>query len=300
VKRLLDTGPSPEGLGWHPIGTLLVCAQRYAQSYIVDRPVRLAGVNPATVISGGTGQTLVNARRARSLGTVIHQALAHHYTVMGRLPGWEELFSPEEAIDQGAGPELSAQAHVIWSQYTRAFPATADAQDWEVLAVEQMMIVDLDGIPYGQRADLVARHRATGRVYAWDHKTTGGPGGEKGVEKFALSGQILGLDYLTHRIYGPEAGNGVFINLIRTRPSATAIDRFTRQRAPAAPNALARFEDTVRHARRRLVVLQDVPPAEWPMTVDPWVCGSCDYADRCRLGHAEAPPVAVDAAESAD
>lgn len=269
ARALLDTGQST--VGWHRHGTVLVCPQKYEYSY-VRLVERMTSDAPA-------------------LGTLVHAALAHHYALIGNLAvvtGADAIHPPHDAIDACAkrdGSEhLVAQAHAIFNDYIRFWSPPAELDRWEILAVEREIQNTIDGQLYTQRVDLITRERSTGKVYFWDHKTAGGFGQAYGIDQYGMSGQVLGLRWLGE--HGPfDPFGGVYINLIRTRPTGEPRDRFLRGTPPEAPGASRRFEDAVREARTRIEV--GMRTGRWPQVLDPTVCFAykgCEYLNKCRWG----------------
>ncbi len=215
--KLLETGMS--SIGWHRHGAILTCPMKYSHQFLL-----------------GTAQGFSSGR---SLGTALHLALAHHYLKLVDVEKFKQLllWEPADAIDAylGLQSEQRAHAHVLWNLYLKEYPGAVDKRFWTVMAVEEELFTTLDGAPYGQRADLVARRVEDGKVYIWDHKTMGGFGQGYGESQFTMSGQILGLTWIGRQLYKNEFA-GVLLNCIRTTPALTQNKRFFRVPAQSAPD----------------------------------------------------------------
>jgi hypothetical protein len=224
--------------------------------------------------------------KARNLGTALHQALAHHYLKFS-MPDYftdEQLAEPSDAIilSLGKTSEQLKHAQYLWDQYIKTYPWSVDSQQFEVLEVESELFIKIDGEDYCQRADLVTRRKSDGKVYIWDHKTMGGFGQQYGVDQFALSGQILGLQWIGRELYGRDFG-GCLINGIRTSPTNQA-QRFFRQEPPASPGAVSEFPLAIIHARKLIAEYEST--GYYPKVLDGTVChayGGCDHLQNCRF-----------------
>lgn len=278
--KILNTGQS--SVGWHRHGTVLLCPQKYAYSYVLAKKRS-------------------TAKPAPFLGTLVHLGLAHLYLWMGlvqrgkRAPyvRWREaiethavaseegkLFSPPQQI------ELAAKALAIVDKYSQTY-AESDTKQLEILKVEHEIRTQIDGELYTQRADLIVRSVRDDKVFIWDHKTAGGFGLSYGAAQYTLSGQILGLDYLGAELYGSNFG-GVLLNMIGTKRPGD----FERVYAAAAPDSRARWIESLRHARKMIKHFEkkNLDVMQYPRVLDPTVCyayGGCDYYDACRWGAIE-------------
>jgi hypothetical protein len=254
-----------------------VCPQKYAYEYVMEVP-RL----PST--------------GARLLGSAFHAALAHHYlSFTDAAPA--DLAPPEAAIanackDAPDGKERRAHAIMLFREYITIYVPKAEQERWEVLTVEEPLWMDIDGTPYGQRADLVWRNRSTGKVVIIDHKTIGGFGQKYGADQFVLSGQMLGYHALGRANYGDDF-DGVLLNCVRTAPTGRVQDRYFRESPPNAPAAVKGFVDTIRHRRLLIESLaRRYEPNDYPKALDNVVCmayGGCDHVSRCRWGSGSTP-----------
>lgn len=273
--QFIDTGPSR--VGWHRHGLVLLCPQKYSHTYLTVEAIEAR----KTLTGSGGG--------ARTLGSAVHAGLAHHYALMTGNKQYHDLASPARAIDaSGEGfPDETRHAHAIFSSYVQVWHPEVEREQFRVLAVELEIEVEIDDEPYTQRVDLVTQDRKTGKVWFWDHKTTGS-GLAYAAEGYTLSGQILGLNYLgdreSQRLFGAPFG-GVTLNMIGKKPIGGLKDRFLRTQPQPAPGSLSQFENTIRFARSRIKDLAHLDPYSYPRVLDPLVCGAyggCDFKSSCR------------------
>lgn len=259
--KLINSGPSR--VGWHKHGLVLLCAKKYAETYLVEREPEEPG-------------------GARLFGTALHNGLAHHYAIM---QGQTGLLSPQQAIDETLKDFEAERRHAqgLFKSYVTFWHPEQERKQFRVVAIEQELETQIDGELYTQRIDLITQNLQSGLIFFWDHKSTSS-NAAYAAESYQLSGQIIGLAYFGQLKYGAMFG-GVTLNMISKKPYGEPRDRFVRCPAPAAPGALAQFENTIRAARARIAQFKDWAPADWPRTLDPLVCGAyggCDFTASCR------------------
>jgi len=292
---LLDAGQSTRG--WHRNQTMLRCAQLFAYKYLL-------GLNV-------TGEPRIK-------GSLAHIGAAHHYARMqARQQGWDpdRYHDPMTAIEL-----LAASEGPDWTKHVPKIQAAIRAyvdkygldEVFEVLAVEQQyhhriaappgttrvakdpvtgdLRRDLPEVPvesflFSLRADLTVRDRSTGRVRWIDHKSTGRVHGSSQVRKFTLSGQFLGMQVVGAEFYGDKWG-GCQVNFIGLEPPHS----FLRRAPPAAPNALAHFEQAIVDSEMEQIRLEREgrDPWSYPKKLNEQVCGGrygpCDGWDLCQWG----------------
>ena len=61
---------------------------------------------------------------------------------------------------------------------------------WEVLSTEEAGVVSIGGEDHELHIDLVARHKQSGDIYLWDHKTSSKPASPTYWKGFELSAQL--------------------------------------------------------------------------------------------------------------
>lgn len=154
---LLNSGPSRRG--WHRLGLVLQCPQKYAWNYL----------NPA---NPGSRITPPLAR-----GILIHVALAHHYErIRFYQQGKDPLLvhHPREAVRLVAADSPQLLKHVdiamnAYAAYAKHWQVEAEMQEMEILMVEDVLETDVRGHLFTGRLDLAYRDLA-GRVWVTDHK----------------------------------------------------------------------------------------------------------------------------------
>lgn len=276
--KFVNAGSSGQW-GWHATELAMKCPQAFAYNYRVDW--------------GTAGKPNTGEKPALIKGSLVHQGMAHFYLrLRDERDGIEETdwADPDDAIDDCAeklGP--GAEKYVQTAKETvRAYAAHFCNESWMPLDVEEVFTADIGGWKFTQRLDLVVRD-AAGKVLIVDHKTTGMLSPET-AQRYALSGQFLGMAQFGNLIWGSEFG-GVWLNLIELPDSRTnKKPRFLRQPIAPSPHALRLFPLTVHHARERVAALDasGVNPWEWPKALSETVCvssyGACEWFERCRWG----------------
>lgn len=276
--KFVNAGSSGQ-FGWHAVELAMKCPQAFAYNYRVDWG------NPG---KPGTGE-----KPALLKGSLVHQGLAHHYLrVRDYQDGLEqtEWADPDDAIDDCAsklGPYAGKYVQLA-KEVVRSYAAHFCNESWSPMDVEEVFTANIGGRNFTQRLDLVVRD-ASGRVLIVDHKTTGMITPET-AQRYALSGQFLGMANFGRLIYGEQFG-GVWLNLIELPPPGTNRQpKFLRQPIAPAPNALRLFPLTVHHARERIEELDkmNLDPMEWPKALSETVCvnsyGACEWFEMCRWG----------------
>ncbi len=282
VKILLNTGPSARG--WHRLEAFLRCPRLFALGY------------------GRSGESeemmAMNRKRfppAEPLvrGSMAHAGLAHLYARLkasraGEDP--ERYYRPSEAVSLVAatfgdmGVELLTPVLGILNAYVARY--ASEATTMRVVGIEHLLTMEVEpdkpGWPkeilYTARADLI-HERTDGKVWIMDHKCVGKIE-SKSIERYALSGQFLGLQHLGWKTYG-ECFGGVELNLLGMKGPT-----FLRQVIDPAPWALEHFLDTVRHVEEGIARFEAT--GEAPGSFSEFTCmtpyGKCPAFHMCRFG----------------
>jgi hypothetical protein len=267
--KLLDTGPSERG--WHRLERFLTCALRFYW-----RDVAKVEMPP--------GDALVR-------GSIGHVGLAHWYAQealrrRGQSDEADTFYSPHEAMARVAakfgdtGEEMLPIALRAVDRYTSTWGTDFDR--WTVIGIEKGLRTEFgEGALYTARADLIVRD-ANGKVWIVDHKFVGRIE-DKVFQRYAMSGQFLGLHHLGVRTFGNTFG-GLLINAVGCNDG-----QMIRRSPEPAPWALARFPRLVVDTERRISELQGLGDVNaWPMAVSETSCftpyGKCDHFNRCRWG----------------
>ena len=243
--KFIDAGSSGEW-GWHATEIALRCPRLFAYQYRMPKAAE-DGDRPALL-----------------KGSLVHQGLAHHYARRRSADAGtdvEEWATPAAAIDDCAS-KLGRHANKyvdLAKSAVQQYAVHWSHERVEVLHVEDVFRADIEGYLFTQRFDLVVRE-VDGRVWIWDHKTTGRLSGSV-AERYTLSGQFLGMSSFGRSVFGDEFG-GVRLNFIEIADNKPC--RFVRQLPDPAPQALKNFPLTVLHARETIDMLDKsgLPPGE--------------------------------------
>lgn len=273
MGKLLDTGPSPRG--WHRVQNMLECAQKYSYRYNLDKEPTFSAA-------------------ALLKGSLMHLALAHHYQrlknkQLGLDP--EEWLPAKEAVDLKClqEPENIDYQDLInncYDEYVNRW--MIEDQHLKILEVEKLAYVVIDDLERDKKYLLTGRFDMVveweGKVWVVDHKTTSRLSSSH-EKYYAVSGQLIGYEYMARQIYGERLG-GVLLNFAQH----TVPCKFERRKIPPRPNLSAQFAPTIIDAERRITDLQNSgrPYDQWPKAMNELSCytryGACPYIEDCKYG----------------
>ena len=218
-------------------------------------------------------------------GSKVHKALERYY---GGIDQAEILakFKDEygEQLNLTDMAKTKDNGVLLLTQYFN-YAKSLDAQ-FEVLSVEVSDTFEfVTGIPYTVKIDLVIKNKATGEVYAMDHKTTG-----KGLDysywqEFEVSSAITAYTDYCIRKYGQCSG--VIINAIkcgfrqrayRGEPAGFHYD-FQRQVFNRTKEQISFWEkDTVKWMEW---IEESKESGVFPLHQSKMTCGYCQYKELC-------------------
>ena len=283
---VIFTGPSPRG--WHRLQMAAECLQRYAWGY-----------------ESGPRKD-ISKKPPLAIGTLIHLALAQHYS---RMKQEQEGKNPNEFMDPIEAVKLVAQVQGIEEHVgnvTETYEAYSqrywqDLHERRIFAVEVLFDGRLEPTsPMELLADCLSDepewYRLTGRVdlmfydlgerlWAEDHKSSSRLT-KRHKEYFAISGQMLGYETICRQKH-PEL-HGFKINLIQHAGQKTP--SFDRLSLPPRPALEAQFVDRACDIERAIArcKAEGRPVDQWPKAMSELTCyhryGPCDYIDQCRMG----------------
>ena len=272
--KLINAGSSGEW-GWHATEAALRCPQLFAYYHRI----------PNALGKDGNRDPLLK-------GSLVHAGLAHYYARLqsaqaGRDP--EEWATPDRAVDACAEELGTASLKFVdmAKQVIREYAAHYATDTLMPLHVEEVFTANIGGRKFTQRLDLVARGTKSGKIYIYDHKTSGRLASIG--RRYTLSGQFLGMEMFGREVFGAEFG-GVVANVIQLPAKHGDRCVFERMGQQPAPHAQRGFALTVLHARERIEALDasGIDPWEWPKVLSEQVCvtayGPCDGFDLCRWG----------------
>ena len=272
--KLLQTGPSPRG--WHRLQLMLECPQKWSYRYNMD----LEPAFPAAALTKGS---------------MMHLALAHHYKRMQNKQQGKpenEWLDPVLALHQSCQEEPGNQEFLemiseVYQQYTSRY-RTEDLA-WKIVAVEEMAYTTVKDEKTGKehlltgRFDLVVEDRQ-GKIWVVDHKTTSRLSSAH-AKFYAVSGQLLGYEYIARQIFGSQLG-GIMLNLVQHTGSV----KFERLKISPRPFMSSQFSQTVIDAE---TMIEDLTNSgrdhmKWPKAMNELTCytryGACPYIDHCKYG----------------
>jgi hypothetical protein len=286
TKILLNTGPSARG--WHRLEAFIRCPRLFALGYG----------------RSGESEEMAQANRKRFpptkqlvRGSMAHAGLAHLYARLkasreGADP--EIYYRPSEAVSLVAatfgdmGIELLNPVLGILNAYVARY--AGEVTMMRAVGVETPLSMEVEHFYKGVRALSIASHsytaradliheRADGKVWIMDHKCVGKIE-SKSIERYALSGQFLGLQHLGWATYG-ECFGGVELNLLSMKNHD-----FLRKVIDPAPWALEHFLDTVRYVEEGIARFEMT--GEAPGSFSEFTCmtpyGKCPAFHMCRFG----------------
>lgn len=290
LMNIINAGKSERG--YHRLGLASVCLRSYAYTY-ADK----VGSGEAGGRSSSEGTDSVPLIR----GSLLHLGLAHHYAhqsirkhgyalVNGvRITDSEELLPPVEAVEQEA-----ERNGILWTGHVPSIVDCISAyarrwgndDGWDILGIEHEYRMRLPKVPrevslYTQRADLVIREKATGKIWIVDHKSAYMLN-SKTAKQYVLHGQFLGYQAIGRKEYGSEFG-GVLLNRIKINGH-----EFDRRPTEPAPASVSGFVQNMVHVEQQILQYQGLPPERWPGTLHETVCvskyGECPFFHRCQWG----------------
>ncbi len=277
MKTLIDTGPSRRG--WHRLEAHMRCPTLFAWGY------GQAGAGGEAAERSRTrfppGPPLVR-------GSIGHVGLAHLYA---RLKAVQEssdpdrFYLPTEAMGLVADSfgELGAEMLPVATRVVRAYAEHFGREKWKVVGVEKEEETRFGQYLYTARVDLEYADRA-GKVWFLDHKLVSKLEA-KVLNRYTLSGQILGLLHLGSRKHGDRFG-GVQLNLLGVNPIS-----FIRHVPDPAPWLLERFPEIVVEAEKAISRTEDLLRQNLTVPASPseFTCynsyGRCPAFELCRWGN---------------
>lgn len=268
--KLLDAGASPRG--WSRLSTVLQCPQKFAYTYLLSQ-------EQGGGRTGGNSPALIK-------GSVIHLGLAHYYR---RMQAVQEGTDPDEWFEPNMAMRmLCLKEGDLWMEHLMACIECVEAYiaHWQhdgftVVAVEEMIYTHIDDHLITGRVDLAIKDSA-GKVFFVDHKTTGRINSTQ-KKYYAISGQLIGYEYMGRQIFGEHFG-GMILNQVQHR----APQKFLRLNLPPAPEMLQRFPQVVKDAEATIKRLEGRPLDQYPMAMNELTCfhryGACAFVEKCKWG----------------
>ncbi len=286
-KILIDTGPSRRG--WHRLEAHLRCPQLFAWGYG----------------QAGSGDPEARERSRRQFppgpplvrGSIGHVGLAHLYARLKAVQEGDDpnrFYLPTEAMGLVAGSfgELGRGMLPVATRVVRAYAEHFSHERWKVVGVEKEEETYFGRYLYTARVDLEYEDRA-GKIWFADYKIVSRLEG-KVLNRYTLSGQILGLMHLGSRKHGDQFG-GVQLNLLGVNPIS-----FIRHVPDPAPWLLERFPELVIHAEEAISRTEELLSLGQVIPASPseFTCynsyGQCPAHGLCRWGVETSASITLD------
>lgn len=219
-------------------------------------------------------------------GSIGHVALAHRYArkwAKSRGEDPDTFYEPLEAAEIAAtkwgkmGEKMLPVIKNVYPSYEQRYTD----EDWEIVDVENVLVMEVGKYTHTQRADTVVR-RENGKIYIPDHKFVSRVTDDT-INRYTLSTQFVGYSLLGRLHY--ENFGGVIANIVGCHDG-----RFLRQVVDPAPEAVRTFKNTIIEARERKEKWEERDPKgfSWPKALSETVCitpyGMCPAFQSCQWG----------------
>lgn len=156
---------------------------------------------------------------------------------------------------------------------------------WEVVGTEELGSIEIGGEDHDLHIDLVARHRQTGELYFWDHKTSGKEPSATYWKSYELSGQVTRYTAFLQEKFGECAGcwiNGIFVkNLLRKNKYGEGpglVVKFSRQMFQRTPQQIDYWRKSDEGWMRLIEHCKATDT--WPLALNT-LCAYCEFYDYC-------------------
>jgi len=217
-------------------------------------------------------------------GQAIHKALEVHYggkSFQEVQQAFKEIY-PKNLDDSDLAKTVENGVEVL-----RRYVAHYAQQDqlWEVIDAEHEGLIEIGEEDHGLHIDLIARHRQTGEIYFWDHKTSAKEPGVTYWKTYEISGQVTRYaDYVGQKFGGC---GGCYINNISLKflkrknvygEGPGLVVRFERQLFNRTPQQI-RFWKASDEAWMKLMEACEKLPV-MPKALNA-LCGYCEYYELC-------------------
>lgn len=217
-------------------------------------------------------------------GQAIHAALEAHYkghTVEQVKAAFLAVYPTN--LDEKDNAKTVENGLAVLEQYVAYYKGQDTV--WEVLATEHEGAIEIGEEDHGLHIDLVARHKQTGEVYFWDHKTSGKEPGVTYWKGYELSGQVTRYAVYVKEKYGSCAGcyiNNVAVKFLLRKnkygEGPGLVVRFERQLFNRTPQQI----DYWRRSDEDWMKMIEFCKVNnvWPKALNT-LCSWCEFYDLC-------------------
>lgn len=219
----------------------------------------------------------------RTFGQAIHEGLKAHYD--GK--EWadiEKAYSSlypadkqykDKAKDHESGLFTLKNYQEYWSEQDKL---------WEILGTEVADKVLFNEEEHSLHIDLLAKHKQTGEIWAWDHKTTDKALGKGFWKKYELDSQVTRYTQWVIEKYGTCGGfiiNGIQVGhrerMYKGEP-AGYYQKFDRQPFSRNPQQIQFWMES--EAEWKALIEHCEKSGKWPKHLGS-LCGWCDFYELC-------------------
>lgn len=156
---------------------------------------------------------------------------------------------------------------------------------WEVLDTEHAGLIEIGEEEHGLHIDLIARHRQTGEIYFWDHKTSAKEPSVTYWKSFEMSGQVSRYtDYVVQK-FGSCAGcyiNNVSVKFLKRKnvygEGPGLIVKFERQLFNRTPEQLSWWRKSDEQWMKLMEFAKQ--SGVYPRALNT-LCAWCEYYELC-------------------
>jgi hypothetical protein len=217
-------------------------------------------------------------------GQGIHAGLEAHYK---GLPFSEVEAAFRKEYPENLDPEDLAKTVANGVEVLRQYIAFYSVQDqfWEVVGTEVLGQVEIGGNDADLHIDMIARHRQSGELYFWDHKTSGKEPGALYWKSYELSGQLTRYTAYLQEKFGECSGawiNGIFVKWLKIKnkygEGPGLVVKFQRQMFNRTPQQVAFWRESDEGWMR--MIAQAERDNNWPRALNT-LCAYCEFYDLC-------------------
>ena len=158
-------------------------------------------------------------------------------------------------------------------------------QVWEVLDTEHSGLLEIGDEEHGLHIDLIARHKQSGELYFWDHKTSGKEPGVTYWKTYEISGQVTRYTAYVQEKYGSCAGcyiNNMSVKFLKIRnkygEGPGLVVKFERQLFNRTPQQIQFWRESDEGWMRQIQFAKETNT--WPRALN-GLCAYCEFYALC-------------------